>query len=139
MRMSVCTLLALLMLGCASPPVSWRAEPKTIIVRNHSGVELASVSLSVPEGAEEEALAGVNEVSPVPRNSTQILARRSSPPPLPEVIEVLWRDQQGKRYSRKVATEPILETATGEPGEMLVIEIRPAGKVTVYCAPPAKR
>lgn len=133
MRMFLLTLVALLTLGCASAPVSWRAEPKTIIVRNNSGVELASVSLNVPEGTDDSALVGVNRVAPVPRESSQILARRISPPPLPGVVEVRWRDRQGARYSQEVAMEPILETATGEPGEMLVFEIRPAGEVTVYC------
>jgi len=133
MRMFLLTLVALLILGCASAPVSWRAEPKTIIVRNRSGTELASVSLNMPEGTDDSALVGVNRVAPVPRDSSQVLARRISPPPLPGVVEVRWRDRQGARYSREVAMEPILETATGEPGEMLVFEIRPAGEVTVYC------
>ena len=126
-------IVVLPIMGCASAPVSWRAEPKTIIVRNRSGVELASVSLNVPEGTDDSALTGVNKVAPVPRDSSQILARRLSPPPLPGVVDVHWRDRQGKRYRQEVAMEPILETASGESGEMLVFEIRPAGEVVVYC------
>ena len=132
MRKLVLTMMILLIVGCASAPISWRAEPNTIIVRNHSGVPLARVALRTLD-PKDNSLAGVGEVSPVARGSSQVLARRADPPPLPAVLEILWTERPGRQYSEKVAMEPILETATGEPGERLIFEIRPAGELTVYC------
>jgi hypothetical protein len=48
------------------------------------------------------------------------------------VVKADWVDQHGTSYRKQVSLEPVLREATGRAREALVLEIGPAGKVTVH-------
>ncbi|UCD52230.1 MAG: hypothetical protein JSW27_06240 [Phycisphaerales bacterium] len=106
-------------------------EPPVVAVYNNSQVGLRIVSLRAAAVGGE--LDRIGSVSPVPRGASQVFGRPTDAPPLPSVVELSWSDDRDRDYSRKVILEPILQQATGERGETLVFEIRPAGDLAVYC------
>ncbi len=73
----------------------------------------------------------IGSVSPVPRGVSQVFPRPSSPPPLPKEIEVTWEDSRGGTYTRRLSLKPVIQSATGQPGETLVIEISAPGEAAV--------
>ena len=61
----------------------------------------------------------------------RVFGRPSSPPPLPDTIEVSWEEKSGYSYRRQVSLIQALHESTGISGEQLVFEIYPAGQVVV--------
>jgi hypothetical protein len=118
--------------GCGAASRQPQKEPPVIAVYNNSQVGLRIVSLRAasPVGGEPDR---IGSVSPVPRGASQVFGRPTDAPRLPSVVELSWRDDRDRDYSRKVVLEPILQQATGERGETLVFEIGPAGDLAVYC------
>jgi hypothetical protein len=125
------SLIATLASGCTSGSFGRRVEPPVVIVRNLSGVDLAVLSLRVP--GKSGSMGRIGAVSPVRRGTTAVFTRPSSPPPLPNEVEVSWTDHLGGRYSERVSLRQALREATGEITEALVFEIGPSGSIEVYC------
>lgn len=117
--------------GCRAASPQRHREPPVIVVYNNGPVGLRVVSLSAASGSGSEP-ARIGSVSPVPRGASQVFGRPTDAPPLPPVVEVSWTDDLGQDYTRKVVLEAVLREATGEPGEALVFEIRPAGGLVAY-------
>ena len=124
-------ILILMALGCAALSSIQRIEPKVIVIRNSSNIDLKVVSL---REAGKPALSPVRlgYVSPVPRGISQEVGRPSSPPPLPNTLEVAWTDRQGREYVKRVSMKQALNRQTGEGKDALVFEIRPSGIVNVF-------
>ena len=130
-RLLLWSLLALAAFGCAGKRVAGATEPRLIIVRNRSGVDVTVVSLQ-NVGTPGTAPKRMGSVSPVPRNVSQLFYRQSTPPPLPKAVEVSWADSRGGQYARQLSLEPVIRMATGKTREALVLEIRPQGEVVAF-------
>ena len=124
-------IFVLMAVGCTSLSTDKRAEPKIIVIRNSTNIDLKVVSLR------EAGKPGLNRVrfgsiSPVPRGISQEVGRPSSPPPLPDTVEVAWTDHQGREHVKRVSLKQARNSQTGEGEEALVFEIRPSGIVNVF-------
>jgi len=118
--------------ACASMQLTRRAEPGTIVVINNCATDLVFVSLHAQGPGKRDVKGGrYGSVSPVLRGVAQIFGRPSSPPPLPDTVEVRWEEENGSSYRRQVSLIEVLRESTGKTGEQLVFEIYPAGQVVV--------
>jgi len=120
-----CTVVA-----CTAVQLTRRAEPGTIVVINHCTTDLVFVSLHL-QASDKVDVKGrrFGSISPVPRGAAQIYGRPSSPPPLPDTLQVHWQEDGGSSYSCRVSLIEALRESTGKTGEQLVFEIFPGGKV----------
>jgi hypothetical protein len=78
-------------LGCSNQQRVKYPEPTTIAVRNNSGISLYVLTLKGVSTSEEEQVR-MGGISPLPRGTTQVIRRPSSPPPLPEWVIISWMD-----------------------------------------------
>lgn len=107
------------------------AEPKTIIIRNHSGVNIDEVRLSA-RGRSDDGAIQFGAISPVLNGVDQAVVRGSSPPPLPSYLYLMWEEAQFVNVTVGVSLERVLAQASGHPAEALVFELRPKNKVSAY-------
>lgn len=119
-----------LVAGCASMEKGRSIEPRVIIVRNNSGVDLNVVSLR-EVGKSDEQSARLGSVSPVSRGVSQVFVRPSPPPPLPDVLDVSWTDSRGREQAAQVSLKEVLKSS-GSKGDVLIFEIRPLGRIDIY-------
>ena len=122
-------MLALLQ-SCASLPIGEGKEPQTIVIRNRSGADIASVTLRETGGSSRHSRFGT--IAPVPQGVSQEYGRPTEPPPLPRTIEVEWVDQAGRTLVREVSVTKALKGATGARNETIVFEIGPFEDVLVF-------
>lgn len=107
------------------------AEPKTIIIRNHSGFNIDEVRLSA-QGRSDDSAIQFGAISPVLNGVDQAVVRGSSPPPLPSYLYLMWEEAPSVNVTVGVSVERVLAQASGHPAEALVFELRPKNKVSVY-------
>ena len=107
------------------------AEPKAIIICNHSGLDIDVVRLSA-QGRSDDSAIPIGAISPVLNGVDQKVVRGSSPPPLPPYLYLMWQEQQSVNVTVGVSLERVLAQASGHPKETLVFELRPKNKVSVY-------
>jgi hypothetical protein len=113
-------------IGCAALPRG--AEPGVIVVRNTSGRDVASVTLA-PSGDSADGISRSGSLSPLPRGVQQVVVRPSHAPPLASEVEFRWTETGGRVRAVTLDLEPTLRAARGGPGEALVFELLPGGRV----------
>ncbi len=123
--------VALAAAGCAGKRVASVSEPRVIVIRNSSGVDVTVVTLRNATPAGPGAIR-MGSVSPVPRGVSQVFHRPPNPPPIPKAVEVSWADTRGREYKRQLSLESVARTATGMVGETLVIDLRPMGEIVAF-------
>jgi len=116
--------------GCSLASAPAGKEPSIIVIRNHSGANLASASLREATRPPGQAT-HFGSVAPVPDGVAQSIVRPTNPPPFPREVAIEWRDLQGGAHRREVSLAALLKNATGVRGEALVFEIGPAENVRV--------
>jgi heat shock protein HslJ len=124
-------LTACIDLACSTLPISRTAEPPVIVVRNRSGVDIATVTLREASRSRERA-GRFGSLSPVPAGVSQSTVRPKAPPPFPADVAVEWIDSEGRTRSRDVNVSKALRSATGVAGEALVFDIGPFEDVQVF-------
>lgn len=107
------------------------AEPKAIIIRNQSGLDIDGVRLSA-RGRPEDGAIPIGAVSPVLNGVDQTVVRGSSPPPLPPYLYLTWEEQRSVNVTVGVSLERVLAQASGHPEEALVFELQPNNQVSIY-------
>ena len=130
LRMTALLLLFLLLSSCASLPLAGGKEPRTIIIRNRSGADIAEVSLR--EAGSGSRVSRFGTLAPVPMGVPQEFGRPTDPPPLPRTVAVEWVDSGGKPHVRELSIVKALRNATGNRDEALVFEIGPYEAVLVF-------
>lgn len=135
-RISAAILVILLLTSCASLPLGEGKEPRTIIVRNRSGVDIATVTLRESVSGQQGSRFG--SLSPVPVGVAQVYIRPTNPPPFPRTVAVEWLDNAGRTHMREVSLTKALRNLTGSSDEALVFEIWPDEYVLVFVAIHAK-
>jgi len=131
MKRIIVHLLAILpMLSCASLPVGEGGEPRIIIVRNRSGVDISTVTLREAVSGQHGSRFG--SLSPVPLGVSQVYIRPTEPPPFPRTVAVEWVDHDGRTHMRELSISKALRSATGSSDEALVFEIWPDEDVLVF-------
>ncbi len=107
---------------------SW--EPDDIVIRNNSGRNLQVVSLS--EAVDDRAQGfRYGSISPVLMGADQTFTRPASRPPLPSVIVIKWTDDKETSYSRNINLRKLFEKDKINDPHALVVNILPAGMVSV--------
>jgi hypothetical protein len=124
------SLILVLIVGCASMQKGRNIEPRVIVVRNNSAVDLNVVSLR-EVGKSDEHSARLGSVSPVSRGVSQVFVRPAPPPPLPDVLDVSWTDSRGRKQTARVSLKEVLNNPSSK-GDVLIFEIRPLGRIDVY-------
>lgn len=118
-----------LLVSCALLPR--RAEPAQIALRNSSGEQLAG--LAVSEKAKKLGKGvRLGSISPAMKGETYLIARRPDPPALPGEAVVSWQNYRGAYRKVTVDLDEALRSATGNPGETLVFELKNGGRIDVY-------
>ena len=126
------------MMGCTLIPGNRGTEPAVLIIRNHSGQDIDTVTVSAAQG---NAASGrrYGSISPVPRGASQVFVRPRSAPRLPKHLRLAWDIPGGKQIVREVALKPALG---GRPSSRpavdsmaLVFEIRADHSVETYAEP----
>jgi hypothetical protein len=129
LRITSCFCILALLSACASLPVAGGGEPRIIVVRNRSGVDIATVTLR--ESVPGQRVSGFGSLSPVPAGVSQVYVRPTDPPPFPRTVAVEWLDESGGTHVRELSLSKALRSATGGDDEVLVFEIWPAEEVLV--------
>jgi len=129
-------LVLVLLSSCASFPIGDGKEPRTIVVRNRSGADIATVTLREAVSGQQASRFG--SLSPVPVGVAQVYIRPTDPPPFPRTVAVEWLDNEGRLHVREVSLSKALRNATGSSDEALVFEIWPDEYVLVFIAIHAK-
>lgn len=117
--------------SCASLPIGRTAEPPVIVVKNSSGIDIATVTLR-EAGRSPDRAGRFGSLSPVPAGVSQSYMRPKEPPPFPADVAVEWIDGEGRTRSRNVNVSKALRSSTGAAGEALVFEIGPFEDVQVF-------
>jgi heat shock protein HslJ len=117
--------------ACSTLPVSRTAEPPVIVVRNRSGIDIATVTLCEAGGSSERA-GRFGSLSPVSTGVSQSYVRPKAPPSFPANVAVEWVDSEGRTRSRDVNVSKALRSATGAAGEVQVFEIGPYDDILVF-------
>lgn len=124
-------MVILLASSCSTLERTKYSEPKTIAIKNGSGVYLYMVSLrEVPESGGDSVRLG--KISPVPIGTTQIITRPSSAPPLPKQVIISWIDSTQRQYDREISLEKVLRNSVVKDKDFLVFEIGFSGRINVY-------
>jgi hypothetical protein len=129
-RLTVAFLAILLLSSCASLPIGGGKEPRIIVVRNRSGVDIDTVTLR--EAVSGQKASRFGSLSPVPLGVSQVYIRPTDPPPFPRTIAVEWLDNEGVTHVRDLSISKALRSTTGSSDEVLVIEIGPYEDVLVF-------
>jgi len=119
-----------LLSSCASFPLWGGKEPRTIVIRNRSGVDIAEVTLR--ETGPGARASRFGSIAPVPTGVSQEYGRPTDPPPLPRTIAVEWVDNEGRTRVRDLSISKALKRATGGRGEAMVFEFGPYEDVQVF-------
>ncbi len=106
-------------------------EPKLIVVRNLSGVDLGQVTLSADRSREGDSVR-FGSVSPVLNGSSQVTERGTSPRPLPRYVELVWTERAGGTYRQAVDLQPVLGQVSETASFALVFEIRQGGLLNIH-------
>jgi hypothetical protein len=117
--------------ACSSLPIGTTAEPPVIVVRNHSNVDIDTVTLRETTGSSNQA-ARFGSISPVPSGVSQAYIRPANPPRFPKTVTLEWIDRESKTHSRDLSITKALRSATGATDEALVFEIWPNEEVLVF-------
>jgi len=107
------------------------AEPKTILIRNRSGISFDRLRLSAP-GRPGSSAHRFGAIGPVLDGIDQVLVRPASPPPLPPSVAVTLERENAAAVQANVSLKTVLSQASGHPSEILVFELRPMQNVVVY-------
>lgn len=134
MRLALCLLALCVTSGCLVVRLP-QSEPRAIVIRNLSGGNVESVELSEAPRSGIQARR-VLMVSHIPRNVTQRVGRADNARPLPPHAQVSWTDAQGHRFRQDIALKRILADSTGRPGNVLIVDLFPDGRVGVYRTDP---
>ena len=127
----ILNMISLLAGGCDTIRINKYPEPKTIAVRNNSGISLSIVTLRQVRNSGDKSVR-MGRISPVPRGVTQIFERPSSLPPLPPRVIISWTDYDQKQYEREVSLEKILSDPNTQAKDTLIFEIGPSGTINVF-------
>ena len=116
-------------LGCAALPAGRGSDPAVLIIRNHSGQDIGTATVSA---AVSSANAGRRHgsISPVPRGASQVFVRPASAPRLPALLNLTWDTASGVVTREVSLRRPLKER--DEALNALVFEIRPDLAVDVY-------
>lgn len=126
----VVILLSIGLPACATFPAGGGTEPPTIVIRNRSGADIATVTLrEAGPGAGQPRFASL---APVPTGASPQVGRSSDPPPFPRAVVLEWVDAAGRTVVRELSLLPALKDATGAKDEALVFEIGPFEDVLVF-------
>ncbi len=127
----VAALILGLLLGCTASRQASPPEPAHIAIRNESGEFIQSVTLRASGKPQGSALR-YGTIAPLPVGIVQTLGRGTDAKPLPPKLLILWVDAAGAERSEEVVLQPVLRQGTGQTGETLVIEFRPADRLAVF-------
>ena len=117
--------------GCSTVQRPNYAEPRIIVVRNSSGIHLATVSLrGVGERGGDSIRVGT--ISPVGAGVSQVFKRPTQPPPLPKRVVISWADYNQRQYERELSLEQVLTDPDAQTRDTLVFEITAFGRVRGY-------
>jgi hypothetical protein len=116
--------LSAILMACSSLMTTAQLSPEAIIVRNNSGVNYASASLSalsVNAGAPR----AFGELAPIPNRVEQVYGRSNRAPPLPNEIE--FRLQT---ISRTFQLNNLAEEAAAlSSAYVVVFDLQPGGEI----------
>jgi hypothetical protein len=129
LRMTAAFLAILLLSSCASLPSMGVKEPRIIVIRNRSGVDIDTVTLRETGTRSHGSMFG--SISPVPNRVSQEYVRSKDPRPFPRTVAVEWIDNEEISHVRDVSVSHALGSSTGSSDERLVFEIGPAEDVHV--------
>jgi hypothetical protein len=129
-------LASLVLASCASLSAGGGNEPRTIVIRNSSGADIAAVTLREAGWNSGESRFG--SIAPVPQGVSQEVGRPTDPPPLPKAIAVEWIDHQGRIVVRELSLRKALKGSAGRRNAAIVFEIGPAEEVLVFIEPDLK-
>ena len=131
MSFAILTAAGLVAGGCSTIGGTDYAEPRIIIVRNSSGINLAAVSLrGVREPGADSIRVGT--ISPVGAGVSQVFKRPTQPPPLPKRVVISWAVNAQRRYEREISLERVLTDPDAQTRDSLVFEITASGRVSIY-------
>ena len=128
--MTAAILVIFTLSSCASFPIGDGKEPRTIVVWNRSGADIATVTLR--EAVSGQHASRFGSLSPVPAGVAQVYVRPTDPPPFPRSVAVEWLDNEGRTHVRELCLSKALRGSTGSSDEALVFEIWPAEEVLVF-------
>jgi len=129
-------LASLALASCASLPAGGGTEPRTIVIRNRSGADIAEVTLR--EAGWGSVGSRFGTIAPVPQGVSQEVGRQTDPPPLPGNVAVEWVDHQGRTVVRELSLRKALKGSAGGRNAAIVFEIGPADEVLVFIEPDLK-
>jgi len=128
---AILTAASLIAGGCSTIKKTNYAEPRTIAVRNSSGINLSVVSLREVRKPGGKSIR-MGAISPVQTGVTQVFNRPSSPPPLPKQVVISWADYVQRQYEREISLEQVLTDPNAQTRDTLVFEITASGRINVY-------
>lgn len=126
-------LTSLVLTSCASLSAGRGEEPRTIVIRNRSGADIAAVTLR--EAGRGSGGSPFGTIAPVPQGASQEVGRPTDPPPLPGNVAVEWVDHQGRAIVRELSLGKALKGAARGRNAAIVFEIGPAEEVLVFMEP----
>ena len=128
---AIITIVLLLSDGCFPVKMAKYHEPSIIAIRNNSGNHISNVSFNEMSVSAKQPVR-IGSVSPVLNGTTQIFERPSSPPPLPERVIVSWTSPDNELHEQEVLLKKILADPNAQANEILIFELSPSGRVSVF-------
>jgi hypothetical protein len=120
-----------MILGCAVVIGGARKEPRILIIRNSSGVDIRSVTLGAADSSDRNK-GKHGTVSPVPLGASQVYFRPGSAPPLPKTLLISWVTKGSISHAREIALAAATNSAHDSMANAMVFEIHPGDYVDIY-------
>lgn len=122
--------------GCATSGATDNGlSPTAIVVRNNSGSDFVSASLSaLPD--EQQRSRAFGELAPIPDRIEQVYGRPSRAAPLPAEVEFRLQTLQGQMISRRFRLDDMAQqAATLSAPYVLVFVLEPGGQIRSQLEP----
>jgi hypothetical protein len=124
-------IMALALVACSNTSSGMaQLSPTAIIVRNNSGMNFASASLSALQANNQSARA-FGELAPIPNGVDQVYGRATHAPALPDRVEFRLQTNRGQIISREFQLDTLAQDAAKLSSPyVLVFELLPGGVIS---------